>query len=63
MWHLYIIEKNNKYYTGITTDLKTASASTATLLCSVKKHLRINIKLLSEKNKSRASQERRRKLL
>jgi len=22
MWHLYIIEKNDKYYTGITTDLK-----------------------------------------
>jgi len=21
MWHLYIIQKNNKYYTGITTDL------------------------------------------
>jgi predicted GIY-YIG superfamily endonuclease len=22
MWHLYIIEKSDKYYTGITTDLK-----------------------------------------
>jgi putative endonuclease len=22
MWYLYIIPKNNKYYTGITTDLK-----------------------------------------
>ena len=22
MWYLYIIKKNNKYYTGITTDLK-----------------------------------------
>jgi len=22
MWYLYIIEKNSKYYTGITTDLK-----------------------------------------
>ncbi len=22
MWHLYIINKNGKYYTGITTDLK-----------------------------------------
>jgi len=22
MWNLYIIEKNGKYYTGITTDLK-----------------------------------------
>lgn len=22
MWHLYMIEKNDKYYTGITTDLK-----------------------------------------
>jgi len=22
MWHLYIIEKYGKYYTGITTDLK-----------------------------------------
>jgi len=22
MWYLYVINKNNKYYTGITTDLK-----------------------------------------
>jgi len=22
MWHVYIIEKNDRYYTGITTDLK-----------------------------------------